>query len=115
MYQFNKHSFHVVFISAVIKGNIKEEDNQLETFIHELIHVFHCVWGLAQSERNIERKTKRFCLKYKVFTRALFNKILASSKCEGRNGVNNPFDRSEGIGIIAKKVESDLWEKYGRS
>ena len=114
-YEFNDKSFHVIFIYAVIQGDTKQENNQLETFIHELIHVFHSVWNLPQNEKCVDKKAKRFCRQHEDFARALFDSIITSSKCEGQNGVNNPFDRSEGIGIIAKKIEKELRKKAGRS
>lgn len=49
---------------------------QLDTFIHEIIHVFHDIHSLEQNEKVIKRKTRRFIRRYKEFTRVLFQQML---------------------------------------
>lgn len=111
----NDHRIHIVYICAVLERDEVAKDDQLDTFIHELIHVFHDVWGLPQKESVVERKTKRFCRRHKAFARELFDGILADGKCTGQNGLTNPFDRSDSIGIVGTRIQEELRARYGRS
>ncbi len=116
LWEFNDHRIYVIFVCPIEESDIVAQDDQIDTFIHELLHVFHYIWGLPQTEYIIERKTKRFLSKHNEFSRNLFRKILASSKCYG-TFLTKTYDEIPQFQIKEKlkEIEKELEKKYGRS
>jgi hypothetical protein len=117
---------HLIRIVLVYPFDLSKSNNRarfIEVIIHEIIHVFRCVWGLPQTEHEVDREAKRFCAAHPKFARDLVIRILVDAKkCDnaqsfGSNSqlfefhgsaMNHPRAHARGIRVSQRALLFDL-------
>lgn len=110
-YEVGDRRFYVIYLRSSFRKEIGSPDWH-ETFVHELIHIFHNIYGLSTREKRVEKECVDFYAKHKTFVEALLRELLNGSKCLRHSlPSDSPYDT-----IHEKKPEevvlSILKERY---
>ena len=71
--------FHIIYLRRIIPQTVGT-DRFYETFIHELIHIFHTILGLPINENVVEAECIRFYSLNKDFVKRLYESVVDSQK-----------------------------------
>lgn len=111
-YKVKNHWFWVIYLRSFFPSDIGS-DCQYETFIHELIHIFHFIQFLPCREEMVEKECVQFFAEHKNFVTKLLAGILNSPKCLKHSLPEDSVDKNKPL--PEDMVKSILNEKYGRS